>query len=202
MDEAELETVRRRRRKVSARKKRATTWPEYWRSVEFGRHLFVAMTLLGLAYAGTHLYETRFYSRIYPPVQIGMSQSEVGYLLGEPTVVEAGGSLHRFSRPGREITVRFSPDGRLESIACAAGASDDATCPAIRKVGIGTHEVEVLLRLGGPSREVFSGNDKTMYYDDMGLAFQMRLLNVRQLELHEGGGFMGYFPRALYSMVP
>jgi hypothetical protein len=202
MDEAELEPVRRRRRKVSARKKKAATWPEYWRSSEFGRHLFAAMTLVGVAYAGTHLYETRFYSKNYPPVQIGMSQSEVGYLLGAPRAVEAGGTVQRFSHPGRLMTARFSPDGRLQSIACTAGASDDPTCPAIRGVGIGTHEVELLLKLGGPSREVFHGNDKTMYYDDMGLAFQMRLLKVRQLGLYEGGGFMGYFPRALYAMVP
>lgn len=202
MDETELEPVRRRRRKVSARKKKATTWPEYWRSAEFGRHLFVAMTLVGLAYAGTHLYETRFYSKNYPPVQIGMSQNEVDYLLGGPSGVEADGTVHRFSLPGREMMARFSPDGQLESVTCAAAASGDATCPAIRNVGIGTDEVELLLRLGGPSRQVFRGNDKTMYYDEMGLAFQMRFLKVRQLELHEGGGFSGYFPRALYSMVP
>lgn len=202
MDETELEPVRRRRRKASTRKRKPVTWAEYWRSAEFGRHLFVAMTLLGLAYAGTHLYESRFYSKNYPPVQIGMNQNEVDYLLGVPTAVEAGGTLHRFSLPGREVAARFSPDGRLYAVTCSAGNSDKATCPAIRNVGIGTHEVELLLRLGGPSRQVFRGNDKTMYYDDMGLAFQMRLLEVRQLELHEGGGFMGYFPRALYSMVP
>jgi hypothetical protein len=202
MDEVELEPARRRRRKVSTRNKRPVTWAEYWRSAVFGRHLFVAMTLVGLAYAGTHLYESRFYSRIYPPVQIGMSHSEVDYLLGGPSAVEADGAVRRFSLPGRELTARFSSDGRLASITCGAGASNDATCPAIRKVGIGTHEVELLLRLGAPSREVFRGNDKTMYYDDMGLAFQMRFLEVRQLELHKGGGFTGYFPRALYSMVP
>ena len=109
MDEAELEPVRRRRRKVSARKKKPVTWAEYWRSAEFGRHLFAAMTLAAIAYAGLHLYETRFYSKNYPPVQIGMSQSEVGYLLGEPTAVETGGAVQRFSDPTRQMTARFSP---------------------------------------------------------------------------------------------
>ena len=52
MAEVEAEAARRRRRKSSARKK-AATWPEYWRSAEFGRHLFIAMSLIGAAYAGT-----------------------------------------------------------------------------------------------------------------------------------------------------
>ena len=66
MAEAEVVTGRRRRRKSSRRK--PVTWPEYWRGSEFGRHLFIAMGLIGAAYAGTILWETRYYSCNYPPV--------------------------------------------------------------------------------------------------------------------------------------
>lgn len=200
MDEVKAEPVRRRRRKSS--RKKAATWPEYWRGSEFGRHLFVAMTLIGIAYVGTILWETRFASFNYPPTQIGMTESEVRYVLGPPRAVEAGGSLYRYSERGREVAVRFSPAGRLESISCEAGPQGPPTCPRIRGLGIGSAEYDVLRRFGVPSRQAFRGNDKTMYYDGIGMAFQLRQLEVRQLELHQGASFIGYFPRALLAMIP
>ncbi len=201
MAEGEAEPVRRRRKKSSARKK-AATWPEYWRSAEFGRHLFIAMGLVGAAYAGTILWETRFYSFNYPPVKVGMTPSEVRYLLGEPGAIEAGGDVYHYSEQGREVAVRFSSAGRMESVACEAGTSGLPTCTEVRGLGIGAHEFDVLRTLGGPSRETFRGNEKTMYYDGLGTALQMRLLRVKQIELHEGAGVTGYFPRALFAMVP
>ena len=200
MAEAEGVTVKRRRRKSSRRK--AATWPEYWRGPDFGRHLFIAMSLVGAAYAGTILWETRFAARNYPPAAIGMTESEVRYVLGPPRTIEGGGSLYRYSERGRDVAARFGSDGRLESISCTAGAQGPATCPRIRGLGIGSTEYDVLVRLGAPSRETFQGNDKTMFYDGLGTAFQMRLLRVQQLELREGASFTGYFPRALFAMVP
>ena len=200
MAEAEVVTGRRRRRKSSRRK--PVTWPEYWRGSEFGRHLFIAMCLIGAAYAGTILWETRYYSVNYPPVQVGMTPSEVRYLLGAPRAIEAGGSVYRYSERGREVAVRFSSAGRMESIACAAGTPSPPTCPRIRGIGIGTDEYTVLRKFGAPSRETFRGNEKTMYYDGLGMALQLRLLEVTQLELHRGAGPTGYFPRALFAMVP
>ena len=200
MAEIPVESTRRRRRKSS--RKKAVTWLEYWRSAEFGRHLFVAMSLIGAAYAGTILWETRVAARNYPPVKIGMTPSEVRYLLGTPRAVEDGGSVYRYSERGREMAVRFSPAGRLESIACRAGTQGPPTCPRIRGIGIGTGEYDVLRRLGAPSRETFRGDAKTMYYDGMGMAFQLSLLEVTQLEVREGARFTGYFPRALFAMIP
>lgn len=200
MAEAQVESVRRRRRRSS--RKKPVTWREYWRSADFGRHLFAAMVLIGAAYAGTILWETRFASYNYPPVKIGMTPSEVRYLLGTPGAVEAGGNLYRYSDKGREVAVGFSSAGRMESIACRAGPEGPATCPRIRGIGIGTGEIDVLRTLGGPSRETFRGDAKTMYYDGMGMAFQLSLLKVTQLELRDGAGFTGYFPRALFAMVP
>lgn len=200
MAEVQIESARRRRRKSS--RKKPVTWREYWRSAEFGRHLFAAMSLIGAAYAGTVLWETRFASYNYPPVKIGMTPSEVRYLLGSPRTVEAGGSLYRYSEKGREVAVRFSSSGRMVSIACRAGAQGPPTCPRIRGIGIGTGEYDVLRQLGGPSRETFHGDAKTMYYDGMGMVFQLSLLEVTQVELRKGGGFTGYFPRALFAMVP
>ena len=200
MAEVQVEPVRRRRRKSSRRK--AASWPEYWRGPDFGRHLFIAMCLVGAGYAGTILWETRFYAYSYPPASIGVTESEVRYMLGPPHAVEDGGSLYRYSETGRELAVRLSPAGRLESISCAAGRQAPPTCPRVLGIGIGSNEYDVLRRLGAPSRQAFRGNDKTMYYDGMGLAFQLRRFDVRQIELHEGASFSGYFPRALFAMVP
>ena len=201
MDEVQSGVVKRRKRKASSRKK-AVTWSQYWRSSDFGRHLFIVMGLVGVAYAGAILWETRFYTKNYPPVEIGVSADEVRYMLGPPDGVEAGGRVYRYSEPGRELTVRLSPAGRLESIACSAGTPAPSTCPRILGIGIGTGEYDLLLRLGLPSRQSFRGNDKTMYYDGMGLAFQLSQFDVRQVELREGASFTGYFPRALLAMVP
>ena len=201
MEESEVEPIVRRKRRKSSRKKSAT-WTEYWRSDEFGRHLFVAMALVGVAYAGTILWQTRFASFNYPPAAIGATESEVRYMLGQPRAVEEGGSLYRFSEKGREIAVRLSSSGRMASISCAGVAEEPSSCPEIRGIGIGSNEYDVLRRFGVPSRESYRGNDKTMYYDGMGMAFQLRRFEVQQLELHEGASFSGYFPRALYSMIP
>ena len=200
MDEVSVERTRRRRRKSSRR--RAASWPEYWRSAEFAQHLFIAMCLIGAAYAGTILWETRHASMNYPPTKIGMTESEVRYVLGPPRSIEQDGALYRYSERGRELAVRFSPAGRMESISCWAGADEPPTCPRIRGLRIGSSEYDVLLTLGAPSREVFRGNDKTLYYDGMGMVFQMRPLEVRELGLREGARFSGYFPRALFSLVP
>ena len=201
MAEAEGVPVKRRRRKSSSRKK-AATWPEYWRGRDFGRHLFIAMTLIAAAYAGTILWETRFASNHYGPAVTGMNESEVRYVLGPPRTVEAGGTLYRYSEKGREVAVRFSPAGTMESITCEAGAEGPSTCPRILGIGIGSDEYDVLLQLGVPSRETFRGNDKTMYYDGMGLTFQMRLLRVRALEVREGRTLAGYVTRGLMRMIP
>ena len=200
MDEVQPGTARRKRRKST--RKKAATWTEYWRSAEFARHLFIGMCLVGAAYAGTIGWETRWASRHYPPVKIGMTPAEVRYLLGAPRTVEADGALYRYSERGREVEVRFAPAGRMESIACAGGEVAPSTCPRIHGIGIGTHEYDVLRRFGMPSRETFSGEEKTMYYDGVGTAFQLRLLLVTQIELRRGAGAIGFVPNALFAMVP
>lgn len=201
MPEISEEPVKRRRRKVSARKK-SLTWREYWRGSEFGRHLFIGMTLVAAAYAGTILWDTRHASRFYPPVKVGMTESEVRYLLGPPDAVESGGRIYRYSDKGRELAVRFSSAGRMDSISCSAGAASPPTCPKILGIGIGTDEVDLLLRLGVPSRQVFSDHEKTMFYDGMALSFRLRQLEVTQLELHRRDSSIGFFPHALLEMVP
>ena len=201
MAEVSAEPVKRRRRKVSARRK-PVTWREYWRGSQFGRHLFAGMTLVAAAYAGAILWETRVASRIYPPVKVGMTESEVRYLLGAPGTVEGGGRIYRYSDKARELAARFSSARTLDSISCAAGTASPPTCPKILGIGIGTSEYDLLRRLGLPSREVFSGNEKTMFYDGMGLSFRLHLLEVTQLELHRGAGVIGFLPHALLAMVP
>ena len=46
------------------------------------------------------------------------------------------------------------------------------------------------------------GNDKTMYYDGLGMAFQLTQFDVTGLELSEGASFTGYFPRSVVAMIP
>ena len=201
MAEVEGESARRRRRRSSSRKK-AATWSEYWRSAEFGRHLFVAMCLVGVAYAGSTLWSTRRATFLYGPLWLPATESEVRYVIGPPDAVEAGGSVYRYTGKGGELAVRLSSAGQVVSISCAAGAQSPSTCAKTRGIGIGTTEDQILMRLGAPSRQSFRGNDKTIHYDGMGLTFRLRLVKVREIELREGASFTGYFPRALLAMIP
>jgi hypothetical protein len=202
MAEIEAEAVKRRRRRSSSRKKKAATWPEYWRGPEFGRHLFVAMTLAAVAYAGSILWDIRRESFIYDALWLGASEHEVRYMLGTPEAVEAGGSVYRYADTGRALTVRLSPDGRTESIGCAAAGSGPPTCSKVHGIGIGTTEDVVLLKLGTPSRVTFSGNEKTLHYDGMGLSLTLSLFKVRTIEVRDGASLIGYLPRALWAMLP
>lgn len=201
MDDVQLQPARRRRRKSSSKRK-AATWTEYWRSDEFARHLTIVMALVGAAYAGMFLYNTRSAALYYAPLGVGFTDAEVRYLLGTPDAVEQGGRLLRYSEPGRELEVRFGSDGRMNSFRCSSPAGSQPRCQDVRGIKIGTTEDQIWLRLGHPSRESYSGNDKTIHYDGMGLTFQLSLFKVRSIELREGASFTGYFPRALWAMYP
>jgi hypothetical protein len=200
MDEVQADAVKRRRRKASRRK--AASWPEYFRSADFARHLFVFMTLLAIAYAGTFLHQTRQATFFYNPFMLGNSQSEVRYVLGPPTAIEGGGSVYRYTEKAREIVAKFSPEGRLVSVRCGRGAEQPSSCRDVRGIRIGTTEDQIWAALGSPSRESFSGNDKTIHYDGMGLTFQLRLFKVREIEMREGASVSGYLPRAVWAMIP
>jgi hypothetical protein len=201
MAEVEAEPGKRRRRKSSSRKK-AATWTEYWRSAEFERHLLFAMCLVGLAYFGTIFITTRLATFHYGDLWLKASGSEVRYMLGPPAAVEDGGTLYRYSQTGRELTVQLSPAGRTVSIRCQAAAQGPSTCPEASGIGIGTTEDKVLLRLGAPSRAAYRGNDKTSYYDGMGLTLRLSQFKVREIEVREGASFTGYFPHALLAAIP
>ena len=96
MAEVEVEpAVRRRRKSRSARK--ATTWPEYWRGPEFGRHLFIAMGLIAVAYAGQIVWSTRMATLAYDQLWPQASDSEVRYMLGTPDAVAAPVTVIQFS---------------------------------------------------------------------------------------------------------
>ena len=60
----------------------------------------------------------------------------------------------------------------------------------------------VWLKLGRPSRETYSGNEKTIHYDGLGLSLRLSLFKVRTIEVHKGGTVMGYVSRGLWGMLP
>ena len=202
MDEVPQEVKTRRRRKARSSRKQSEGWIPYLRGAEFGRHLFLGMSIVAAAYAGIILYESRLATYYYAPLLLNSNPSEVRYALGEPQATEQQPLAYRYDHARRQTTVRFSPDQRAELIHCAAPRANAVKCATIIGVGIGDYEDKVIRRFGAPTRETFSGDAKAMHYDEMGVTFHLRQFEVYALELHRGGTVGGYLSRALWAMVP
>lgn len=198
MDQGRTDTVERSMASpgshATARQEGRRAWAVAWR-------VLMVMCVLGAAYAGTILWKAHLATSRYPPLRIGMTEREVRYILGPPQAHDLAGSVYRYSASGREIAVGFSPQGRIDSVRCVGGQGPP-TCPEIFGLGIGSSEAEVVRRLGAPSRQSRRGEEMTLHYGGMGLAFRIRQSKVRELELREGARFSGYFPRALWAAIP
>lgn len=203
MDEMSQEVRSRRRRKSrSSSRKQSEGWIPYLRSADFGRHLFIAMSVLAAAYVGTILYESRRATFSYGPLILGANPSEVRYALGEPQATEQQPLVYNYDHSRRQMTVRFSPDQRAELIRCSAPRANTVKCAPIIGVGIGDYEDKVVRGFGAPTRETYSGDAKAMHYDELGVTFHLRQFEIYALELRQGGGVGGYLSRAFWAMVP
>ncbi|MEO6389002.1 MAG: hypothetical protein ABIT16_03635 [Croceibacterium sp.] len=202
MDDVQEAKPRRRSRSRSSSRKKHSSWSEYFRGREFGRLVFYAMCLLGVAYTGFKLYTTRLASIYYSEVTIDLPDSEVRYMLGAPDRLEQNGLLYRYDEGGRVISTKQSPDKLLTAVSCTAPRLNSAHCETVLGLGIGSTEADVVVRLGAPDRVTYDGNDKIIHYDGMGLSFFLRKYEVYAIELHKGGSLLGYLPRVLWRMVP
>jgi hypothetical protein len=204
MDDVQPETeqAKRRRRRKGASKHKSGTWLEYIQGSDFGRHLLIGMSVVAVLYAALIVWESRWVTRHYGPIDMYATPAQIRYVLGPPDAIEDGGRLYRYDDNGRRMTVRFSPDGRTISVRCTAPPDNEPRCTPILGVDVGDLEDVVLLSLGMPTREVYSGNGKTMEYDGLGVRLRMQRLAVVELEARAGGGITGYVPRALWAMVP
>jgi hypothetical protein len=187
-----------RRRKRKSSKAKAGSWSEYFRGRDFARLVFLGMCALGVAYAAKFLWDARMATiGVY-----GVGAQDVRYVYGPPQSIEDGGRLYRYDDGKRVALAWFGEDGLLTSFSCSAKAGYAGECDEILDVGIGDSEEQVMLQLGPPSRSTFAGDDKLLHYDGLGISLRMRRLKVHAIEAHPGSSFTGYFPRALWRMIP
>jgi hypothetical protein len=192
--EALQETQPTRRRKRKSSKARAGSWSEYFRGREFARMVFLGMCALAVAYAAKFLWDARMATiGVY-----GVGAQDVRYVYSPPQAVEEGGRLYRYDDGKRVALARFGEDGLLRSFSCSAKGPAAAECDEVLDVGIGDSEEQVLLQL----RATYSGDDKILHYDGLGLSLRMRRLKVQAIEVHRGSSFGGYFFRAVWRMIP
>jgi hypothetical protein len=203
MDEVAVAEKPKRRRKSRSSRKEAGSWGAYFRGPSFGRHLFVFMCLIGVAYAGKIAWETRVATYFYNSLTVGSSEGDVRYMLGPPRSTEQNGRIYRYEERGALVTVRFGADGSMESITCSPLKPEYAgRCGPILGIRIGEIEDNVVVRLGAPTRQSYVGDDKLMHYDGLGVTFHMRRYRVYALEVHKGASLAGYLPRIFWRMLP
>ena len=118
--EIEGEHRKRRVRKSRSSRGAAVTWPVYFRSREFGRHLFAGMAVLASAYAAYFVINTYFATGGYNRVYFGETQSQVRYGLGPPQAEQDGGRVYRYAEGNRRLAVGFSPAGKAAWRGCGA----------------------------------------------------------------------------------
>ena len=192
----EAQPTRRRKRRSS--KQKGGSWGDYFRSRSFAQLVFLGMCALAVAYAAKFIWD----ARMATIGVMGVTEADVRYTYGSPQSVEDGGKLYRYDEGGRLILVRFAGDGLLDSVSCTANEASAAECDEVLDIGIGETEEQVLLLLGAPSRSTYTGNDKIMHYDGLGLSLQMRQFRVHAIQVHRGSSVIGYLSRALWRMIP
>jgi len=201
MDDVQGNKVIRRRKRRASRSK-SGTWAAYFRGAEFGRVVFVGMTIIAVLYVARFVWDTRMASIYYNSVVVGMPEQDVRYVLGPPTAVGEGRRFYRYDEGNRTLVTRFSGHNTVTSVTCTADLRYASRCEPILDIPLGTTEDAIMLKIGAPSRNTYSGNDKIMHYDGLGVSLRMRKFRLAAIELHEGGSFIGYLPLAIWRMIP
>lgn len=162
----------------------------------------MAMLLVAAVYCGSILYEARAAALYYGPTVIGMNKNEARYMMGPPPARQESLPVWTYLENGTQISPRFGDDGRMTSVVCNETEQGGAGCPSVLGLRIGTTEDVVWLKLGKPGREVYRGNDKVIFYDDLGLSFVMRRYQIQTIEIHKRESGISFIPRALWMMIP
>jgi hypothetical protein len=200
--EGEIATVQRRRRVRKEQRRPTRSWGAYLRSRDFARLVFAVMVVLSVGYFARYLWDTRMGAIVYSGLPVGVHERDVRYVLGKPNSVEGEGTLYHYTDKGSTVSVRLAESGQAASIKCTARSNDASSCAPFLDVPIGATEERVLRQLGGPSRVTYSGDDKVMHYDGLGVSFWLRKYQVYAIELRDRPSFMGALPEALWRMVP
>lgn len=192
----------RRRSRSQSRYARVGGLRRYLGSAPFSRHLFLAMCAVAAVYAALFVYNYRVTTFLYNSVIIGMNGSEVRYMLGPPDSASADGKQWQYESDGRMVRAVFSPSGKLARINCIASGDRRFGCPGMLGLRLGSTEDAIWLKLGKPDRETYGVNDKTIYYDGMGMMFRLRKFMIVEMELRQGATLPGYVQAALWGMIP
>jgi hypothetical protein len=192
----------RRKRRGRSSSQREKGLAAVLRDSRFGKRLFVAMCLVTAIYCGTILYEARAAALYFGPTVIGMDKNEARYMMGPPPAGQESQPLWTYLENGTRLSVRFGEDGGMKSVVCTEDEAAGGGCLSVLGLRIGTTEDRVWLKLGKPGRETYVGNDKIIYYDDLGFSFTLRRFQVQSIEVHKRESATSFVPRALWMMVP
>jgi hypothetical protein len=192
----------RKKRRIQSRSKRGSSVLAVIRGARFGRGLFAAMCVVGAVYVGAFLQEARLAGVVYGVAGLGMNKNETRYLFGGAPAGQETRNVWTYLVDGAQISLRFGQDGRTNLVSCTETDQTGAGCPSILGLEVGTTEDLVWLKLGKPGREVYDGNDKIIFYDDLGLSFLMQRYQIKMIEIHKRDSGISFVPRAFWMMVP
>lgn len=102
------------------------------------------------------------------------------------------------------LRMRFDPgSGRLASIFCSEPSSASQPCRGNFGVKVGDDELQVMNKLGNPTRLQLSGGRKVLRYDDANVVFTLERFKVVGIELLDNDvGFMSRIGRYLVWIIP
>ncbi|HEU0045284.1 hypothetical protein [Sphingomonas sp.] len=172
-------------------------------SPQFGRRLFILMTVAGAAFLLIGVYVVQRETSSSGLGFFGMSKAETRYLFGAPTRGTDGDTEWRYLENGSASVVRFDRNGAVRTMGCAATVPDGgADCPTLFGIRIGTSEDTVWSRLGTPQALIFREDGKILHYPELGLRILLRRLQVVAVERHDPVGSLPLVGRTLRMLAP
>lgn len=177
--------VVRRRRKSRSQKR---TGVRFWlRGQHAANLLFAGMVGTSLAYAALVAQSAWSASTRYGPIAVGMSAQQVSEALGQPTSRQ-GATRWVHDNNGEVMTINFDPQGTVLDVTCVELHGTLERCPTTLGLDIGTYERDLKLKIGGPAREQSRGHEKSLFYPELGLSFQLQHGQVTWIRFEQATG--------------
>ena len=185
------EAARRRRRRSigKAKAKPAPVGLLGWiRTPQFGRGLFVMMSLLAATYVWQTWRAVTMASESLGPIALGMREDQVRAALGPAGPTSGGTDELLFDQDGRQFTVILDKPGRqVVAVSCREQVITVPACPTLLGVRIGDERAEVQRALG-LGRLHIAGQREQLAYPHLGAAIYLQEGRVVQIGLRAGPG--------------
>ncbi len=123
---------------------------------------------------------------VYQQIWLGATPAETRYGFGQPQKVSQNGPLETwaYTFSGYEEIVEFE-NGRATKVGCE---TTGGACPGVLDIKGGALEDEIYSRLGLPSDQELSDDEKFIAYRDISLSLKLKKFRVTSLSIERSSG--------------